>query len=733
VSQQPVSGAVDVFLSVAREDVAASRELADALAAAGITCFAAASGRSSAEELSALERARAVVLVLSAAANATPDIVRELERAAARGIPIISYAIEEVSPAPSIAYFTVTVLPIPAWSGDRQRSRRILVEAVTRALTESVATPPRSASNTTGYSRVSYADPRTLQIAVGALLVISAGVNAYAFYRDAGFLAKWLLGHPGASVSAQDHLGWTAMASTLGVWAVIVSTIVMFRRARLNLLSFFGSVQTTGREIVWRPIVPIANAVWLPRIARDLRAASDAADVSDSERWPLARYWGLVFLFAYVLAGIRDTLLRLAPQRSASIVGMSAALDLFQVVCPLLTYAVLSHVLDRGRAKHRSRQQPQPSTSFVQTADPVAAEMTSTGPDVLVLYAAGDQTIAASVARGLAEYRCRCWSLNAASDTSTLGANDLAGFSTVLVIVSRASHDSHAIAEWVRSALAGAAPVIPFVVDPPPSGSTLGHYIRSLHWIDSAAGPAAFRGDRVRTALNSSRVGAGVADVPPTPVAAGRFSPLQAAAESGRHYRRAKALRTTARALAAVQIAAAVLVGLMAIGVAFFPESATADASLGLSAYLAAGSLPAWCAFLAWIGTTHSNARALRLPGLGSRAWLLCQAGIPALSLVLGGRAIGRLWAVIRAEAASGWRDEAVRFQVVWTAAGFIWTACAIVGTVLGVQGAIAMAMVVGMVQCLATIARGVLRGRIIKDASARLDDRARRAWQVAD
>jgi hypothetical protein len=100
---------------------------------------------------------------------------------------------------------------------------------------------------------------------------------------------------------------------------------------------------------------------------------------------------------------------------------------------------------------------------------------------------------------------------------------------------------------------------------------------------------------------------------------------------------------------------------------------------------------------------------------------------------VLGGRAIGRLWAVIRAEAASGWRDEAVRFQVVWTAAGFIWTACAIVGTVLGVQGAIAMAMVVGMVQCLATIARGVLRGRIIKDASARLDDRARRAWQVAD
>ncbi len=141
---------------------------------AGSRVLSGASDRSSSEELTALETARSVVLVLSAAANAAPDVVRELERAAARGIPIIPYATEDVSPSPSIAYFTATVPPIPAWSGDRQRMRASLVEAVKRALTASVATPARSASHGTRYSRASYADARGLQIGVGILLVISA-------------------------------------------------------------------------------------------------------------------------------------------------------------------------------------------------------------------------------------------------------------------------------------------------------------------------------------------------------------------------------------------------------------------------------------------------------------------------------------------------------------------------------------------------------------------------------
>jgi hypothetical protein len=732
-----VTAVIDVFLSAAPQDAAVSRELAEALTASGITSFSGASDRSSAEALTALETARTVVLVLSASANATPDIVRELERAAARGIPIIPYAIENVAPSPSIAYFTVTVPPIPAWSGDRQQMLLVLVQAARRALTESAPAPARSTLHGTRYLRATYVEGRGLQNGVAILLAITACVNVYAFYRDAGYVASPLLGRPGASVAAADHLGWMQMASSQAIWTVIVSAILVFRRARLNLLSLFGYVQTTASEIFWRPLVPIASAFWLPAIARDLRSSSGAAGVSEADDWPLARYWGLVFLGAYLLIGFRDTLLRMAPQRSGLVVVMSAALDALQIVLAPLTYAVLAHVLEGVRAKHRSRHSPQPAAIDSPSASPTpaAAEAPSTGPNVLVLHAAGDEAIAASVANGLAEYQCQCWTLNPASQTSGFAAQDLAGFTTVLVVVSRVSHASEAITSQVRTALASVAPVIPFVVDPPPSGSTLGHYIRSLHWIDGGAGPATLRSERVRSVLLSTRVGAGAAAVSMPSLADGLFSPLQVTATTAAHYRSSRTLRAIARALAFVQIVAALFVGLIAVAVAFFPEGVTSDAPLWLSLYLVAASLPAWGAFLAWIRRAHSNAQALRLPAPRSRVWSLVQVAVPGLSLVLGGRTIGRLWAATRGpeEKQRGWQDAVTRFQVMWTAAGFIWTVAAIAGVLLGALGSFVLAMVASAVQCLATAARGLLRARIIKDAGSRLDDRARREWQTAD
>jgi hypothetical protein len=43
------------------------------------------------------------------------------------------------------------------------------------------------------------------------------------------------------------------------------------------------------------------------------------------------------------------------------------------------------------------------------------------------------------------------------------------------------------------------------------------------------------------------------------------------------------------------------------------------------------------------------------------------------------------------------------------------------------------VAIVVGEAQCLATVARGLLRARVMKNAGSRLDARARREWQLTD
>ena len=79
-----------------------------------------------------------------------------------------------------------------------------------------------------------------------------------------------------------------------------------------------------------------------------------------------------------------------------------------------------------------------------------------------------------------------------------------------------------------------------------------------------------------------------------------------------------------------------------------------------------------------------------------------------------------------------GWADPVTRFQSTWTAAGFVWILAAVVSAVLGAGGWVVSAMLVAMVQCVATMARGVLRYGVIRDMATRLDARAR-PWFEGD
>ena len=122
------------------------------------------------------------------------------------------------------------------------------------------------------------------------------------------------------------------------------------------------------------------------------------------------------------------------------------------------------------------------------------------------------------------------------------------------------------------------------------------------------------------------------------------------------------------------------------------------------------------------------------MTGVQTCALPICRVAIPGLSLIVGGVAIGRLWRAVRhgEEQVRGWADPVTRFQSTWTAAGFVWILAAVVSAVLGAGGWVVSAMLVAMVQCVATMARGVLRYRVIRDMATRLDARAR-PWFEGD
>ena len=99
-----------VFLSHSSQDRTTAEAAATALERAGFRSWLAprdiTPGTSWGESIIAgIDGSRAVIVILSAAANASRQVARELERADSRGIPLVPFRIEDVTPSGAVEYF----------------------------------------------------------------------------------------------------------------------------------------------------------------------------------------------------------------------------------------------------------------------------------------------------------------------------------------------------------------------------------------------------------------------------------------------------------------------------------------------------------------------------------------------------------------------------------------------------------------------------------------------------
>ena len=102
-----------VFISHSSRDAARAEEACRLLEQAGHTCFIAPrdipSGKEYAQEIMlGIERSQAVLLMLSANSNSSPHVLREIEHAVSRSLPIVVYKMEEVELNKSMEYFLMT-------------------------------------------------------------------------------------------------------------------------------------------------------------------------------------------------------------------------------------------------------------------------------------------------------------------------------------------------------------------------------------------------------------------------------------------------------------------------------------------------------------------------------------------------------------------------------------------------------------------------------------------------
>jgi hypothetical protein len=130
----------DVFLSYASSDRAIAEAIRTHLEAAGISCWidhrdiAAGSASWTESIIEALNSCRVLVVVVSAAANASPQVRREVERAVDKRLTIVPLRVEDVLPAGALEFLLASVQWLDAAHAPLQTRLDELIDVVRNAL-----------------------------------------------------------------------------------------------------------------------------------------------------------------------------------------------------------------------------------------------------------------------------------------------------------------------------------------------------------------------------------------------------------------------------------------------------------------------------------------------------------------------------------------------------------------------------------------------------------------------
>jgi hypothetical protein len=128
-----------IFISYSQRDRADAEAVRAALEGDAIRCWIAPRDVGSASTwaesiLGGIRGARALVLILSGAANSSQHVLREVERAADAGLAILPYRVEDCRPTGGLEYFLSPIHWLDAWGRPSAEPLAELVATVRRLL-----------------------------------------------------------------------------------------------------------------------------------------------------------------------------------------------------------------------------------------------------------------------------------------------------------------------------------------------------------------------------------------------------------------------------------------------------------------------------------------------------------------------------------------------------------------------------------------------------------------------
>ena len=175
----------DVFISYSNRDKAVADAACAALERRRIRCWIAPRdvlpGVPYGEALiNAIQGSRVMVLVFSASANDSPQVMREVERAVSKGIPIIPFRIENVPPSKSMEFFISAPHWLDALTPPLEQHLEKLADTIELLLTGKEPSPaPQARPPAAGPRRPAWLIPGLAALAV----ILLAALGWYALLR----------------------------------------------------------------------------------------------------------------------------------------------------------------------------------------------------------------------------------------------------------------------------------------------------------------------------------------------------------------------------------------------------------------------------------------------------------------------------------------------------------------------------------------------------------------------
>jgi len=206
--------AFDVFISHSHKNKTVADAICGTLEAKRLRCWMAPrdirGGSWAASIIDGIDQCRAFVLVFSADSNNSPQVIREVERAVSKGLPIIPFRIEDVPPSKDMEYFISSQHWLDALTQPLEEHLQHLAETVNCLLIGPGAT------HTIGQGSQSTAEKKQSAEELKAELPVASTI-------------KWAKRRPAVAAL----IATVAVATVLGIAAVTVA----WRRAKTSRIA----------------------------------------------------------------------------------------------------------------------------------------------------------------------------------------------------------------------------------------------------------------------------------------------------------------------------------------------------------------------------------------------------------------------------------------------------------------------------------------------------------------